>query len=67
MLETGTKAPDFELPDQNGNMHKLSDYAGKKVILYFYPKDNTAGCTKQACGFQIGILSLQKRSCYPWC
>ena len=37
MLETGTKAPDFELPDQNGNMHKLSDYAGKKVILYFYP------------------------------
>ncbi len=36
MLETGTKAPDFELPDQNGNMHKLSDYAGKKVILYFY-------------------------------
>ena len=39
-------SPDFELPDQNGNMHKLSDYAGKKVILYFYPKDNTAGCTK---------------------
>ena len=48
MLEAGTKAPDFELPDQNGEMHKLSDYAGKKVILYFYPKDNTAGCTKQA-------------------
>ena len=51
MLEVGTKAPDFELPDQNGKMHKLSDYAGKKVILYFYPKDNTPGCTKQACGF----------------
>ena len=51
MLEVGKKAPDFELPDQNGEMHKLSDYAGKKVILYFYPKDNTAGCTKQACGF----------------
>ena len=51
MLETGTKAPDFELPDQNGKMHKLSFYAGKKVILYFYPKDNTPGCTKQACGF----------------
>ena len=50
MLETGTKAPDFALPDQNGEIHKLSDYAGKKVILYFYPKD-TAGCTKQACGF----------------
>ena len=51
MLEVGTKAPDFELPDQNGQMHKLSDYAGKKVVLYFYPKDNTPGCTKQACGF----------------
>ena len=51
MLETGTKAPDFELLDQNGKIHKLSDYAGKKVILYFYPKDNTPGCTKQACGF----------------
>lgn len=51
MLEAGTKAPDFELPDQNGQMHKLSDYAGKKVILYFYPRDNTPGCTKQACGF----------------
>lgn len=51
MLETGTKAPDFTLPDQNGTMHRLSDYAGKKVILYFYPKDNTPGCTKQACGF----------------
>ena len=51
MLEIGTKAPDFELPDQNGKLHRLSDYIGKKVILYFYPKDNTSGCTKQACGF----------------
>ncbi|MBP5163796.1 MAG: peroxiredoxin [Spirochaetales bacterium] len=51
MLEIGTKAPDFELPDQNGETHRLSDYLGKKVILYFYPKDNTSGCTKQACGF----------------
>lgn len=51
MLEVGTKAPDFELPDQNGVMHTLSEYAGKKVILYFYPKDSTPGCTKQACGF----------------
>ena len=51
MLEIGTKAPDFELPDQNGVIHKLNDYRGKKVILYFYPKDNTPGCTKQACGF----------------
>ena len=51
MLEIGTKAPEFSLPDQNGRMHSLADYRGKKVILYFYPKDNTAGCTKQACGF----------------
>lgn len=51
MLEIGTQAPDFTLPDQNGAMHSLQDYRGKKVILYFYPKDNTAGCTKQACGF----------------
>ena len=51
MLEIGTKAPDFKLPDQNGQIHSLSQYAGQKVILYFYPKDNTAGCTKQACGF----------------
>ena len=51
MLEVGTKAPDFTLPDQNGVMHSLQEYAGRKLILYFYPKDNTAGCTKQACGF----------------
>ena len=51
MLEVGVKAPDFTLPDQNGDLHSLSDYRGKKVILYFYPKDNTPGCTKQACGF----------------
>lgn len=51
MLEVGTKAPEFTLPDQNGKYHSLKDYAGKKVILYFYPKDNTPGCSKQACGF----------------
>ena len=51
MLNIGIKAPDFTLQDQNGEEHSLSDYRGKKVILYFYPKDNTAGCTKQACGF----------------
>lgn len=51
MLEIGSKAPNFTLPDQNGEMHALSDYIGKKVILYFYPKDNTAGCSKQACSF----------------
>lgn len=51
MLNIGIKAPDFTLQDQNGEEHSLSDYRGQKVILYFYPKDNTAGCTKQACGF----------------
>ncbi len=51
MLKVGEKAPDFKLPDQDGKMHSLADYAGKKVILYFYPKDNTPGCTSQACGF----------------
>ena len=51
MLEVGTRAPMFTLPDQNGINHSLADYAGKRVILYFYPKDNTAGCTAQACGF----------------
>ena len=51
MLKVGTKAPAFTLPDQNGTIHTLDQYKGKKVILYFYPKDNTPGCTKQACGF----------------
>lgn len=51
MLEIGTKAPTFSLSDQNGLEHTLEEYAGKKVVLYFYPKDNTPGCTKQACGF----------------
>ncbi len=51
MLEIGTKAPAFTLPDQNGEMRSLADYKGKKVILYFYPKDMTSGCTKQACAF----------------
>ena len=52
MLEIGTKAPDFSLPDQNGTIHRLSDRKGQKVILYFYPKDMTAGCTSQACSFR---------------
>ena len=51
MLETGTIAPDFTLPDQNGEPRSLSDYRGKKVVLYFYPRDNTSGCTRQAVGF----------------
>ena len=51
MLETGTKAPAFTLPDQNGQMRSLEEYRGQKVVLYFYPKDMTSGCTKQACAF----------------
>ena len=51
-LQIGEKAPDFELQDQFGDLHKLSDYLGKKVILYFYPKDNTPGCTTEACNFR---------------
>ncbi len=61
MLETGIKAPDFELEDQNGILHKLSDYRGKKVILYFYPKDNTPGCTKQACGFSERLPQIRSK------
>ena len=51
MLKIGTKAPEFSLPDQNGVNRSLADYLGKKVILYFYSKDMTSGCTKQACSF----------------
>ena len=51
MLAVGTQAPEVTLPDQDGKLHSLADYRGRKVILYFYPKDNTSGCTKQACGF----------------
>ena len=51
MLSVGTKAPDFSLPDQDGTLRSLSDFPGKKIVLYFYSKDMTSGCTKQACGF----------------
>ena len=51
MLEIGTKAPNFTLSDKDGNMVSLADFAGKKVVLYFYPRDNTPGCTRQACAF----------------
>ena len=59
MLAIGTTAPAFTLPDQNGEPKSLADFRGKKVILYFYSRDNTAGCTKQACGF--GALYPQFR------
>src|SRR3954464_7144859 len=52
MIETGQPAPDFELPDQDGNAVKLSDLRGGKVVLYFYPKADTPGCTTQACGIR---------------
>jgi len=52
LIEPGKKAPAFALPDQHGRTHALSDYAGRPVVLYFYPKDDTSGCTKEACGFQ---------------
>ena len=72
MLEIGTIAPSFALPDQDGVIHTLEQYRGQKVILYFYPKDSTPGCTKQACGYserlpQIGeqgavVLGVSKDS-----
>jgi len=62
MLMEGTKAPDFTLPDANGEMHSLKDYLGRKVILYFYPRDNTQGCTKQACGFRDLYPQFQEKN-----
>ena len=61
MLNVGVKAPDFKLPDQNGVEHKLSEYKGKKVILYFYPKDNTSGCTAEACNFRDRLPQIQEK------
>ena len=61
MLQVGTKAPNFSLPDQNGKVHTLEEYAGQKIILYFYPKDNTPGCTKQACGFSELYPQFQEK------
>ena len=60
MLAAGSKAPDFLLPDQDGVMHRLSDYAGQKVILYFYPKDNTPGCTREAVAFKENNDTLKE-------
>ena len=60
MLEVGTKAPEFTLPDKDGNSVSLTDFAGKKVVLYFYPKDNTPGCTRQACAFAGAYEEFKK-------
>lgn len=61
MLDVGTNAPDFSLPDQNGEVHRLSDYRGRKVILYFYSKDMTSGCTGQACGFRDRYPQIREK------
>ncbi len=61
MLEKGTKAPEIELSDKDGNTVRLSDYLGKKVVLYFYPKDNTPGCTRQACAFAAHYQGFRDR------
>lgn len=62
MLEAGMKAPQFTLPDKNGNMVSLSDFLGKKVFLYFYPKDNTPGCTRQACAFALRNNEIENKN-----
>ena len=72
MLEVGTKAPQFTLQDQEGNAVSLSDFSGKRVVLYFYSKDNTPGCTRQACAFagayeafkakDIAVIGISKDS-----
>lgn len=61
MLEAGMNAPDFSLLDKDGNTVRLSDFAGRRVVLYFYPKDNTPGCTRQACAFAASYQEFQKR------
>ena len=62
MLTIGTKAPDFTLNDKNGNAVSLSDFLGKKVVLYFYPKDNTPGCTRQACAFAGAYAAFKEKN-----
>lgn len=62
MLEAGTKAPDFALLDKDGKEVRLSDFAGKRVVLYFYPRDNTPGCTRQACAFAKAYEGFRSRN-----
>jgi thioredoxin-dependent peroxiredoxin len=61
MLKVGDKAPNFKLPAGDGKVLNLKDLKGKKVVLYFYPKDNTSGCTKEACSFQENIKTIKKK------
>lgn len=60
LIDPGSPAPAFELPDQNGAVHRLADYQGQPVVLFFYPKDDTSGCTKEACGFQATLPDFSK-------
>ena len=62
MLTVGNPAPDFSLKDKDGALHKLSDFRGKKVVVYFYPKDNTPGCTRQACAFRDAYKDFRDES-----
>jgi len=62
MVSEGQKAPDFRLKSSDGKEYSLSDFRGKKVVLYFYPKDDTPGCTTEACGFRDAIESIRKRT-----
>ena len=61
LIEPGQKAPAFALKDQHGNTHRLSDYAGQHVVLYFYPKDDTPGCTQESCEFQASLPTYKRR------
>ncbi len=61
-LKLGDPAPEFELPDDKGRKVKLSDYRGKRVVVYFYPKDDTPGCTTQACGFRDNYLAIEEQN-----
>ncbi len=60
LIDPGTTAPTFSLPDQSGTLHTLSAYAGRPVVLFFYPKDDTSGCTREACGFQEALPAFTK-------
>ena len=67
LVEPGKKAPAFSLPDQEGNVHRLADYAGRPVVLFFYPKDDTPGCTKEACAFRDNLPRFKaSKAAWDW-